>query len=436
MSSDITLNQEQQAASDGFFSFLFSPDKEMGITGPGGVGKTFLMGQMIDHIMPQYFNTCKLMGLQPQYETVEMTATTNKAAEVLSLDCNRPTRTIQSLLNLKVEENYNTGVSKLVKTGNWFVHSQKILFVDECSTLDTPLRNTVLEGTQDCKIVYVGDHCQIAPITEPISPVFRDPNIKWFELTQPMRTNVPELHALNLQLRTTVETGEFKPIQIIPGIIDLYDDAQMAAAVQNEFSKQTLDARILAYTNKRVVEYNDEVRWIRGLPACYTVGELLINNQPIQIQRYMLSVEEEVEILSIDPKTDRIFIEEWEGQIVELEYFRASIRNRLGMTFHDVKLPVDRAHFTGLLKWLAHHKKWHKMFDLKKKVLDLRQRDSSTFDKAQGSSLNTVYIDAANLSTCHNAAQAARRLYVGASRARKHVVFYGQLADKYGGFIL
>ena len=120
---------------------------------------------------------------------------------------------------------------------------------------------------------------------------------------------------------------------------------------------------------------------------------------------------------------------------MELEYFKASIRNRLGMTFHDVKLPVDRAHFAGLLKWLAAHKKWSKMYDLKKKILDLRQRDSSTFDKAQGSSMNTVYIDAANLSTCHNAAQAARRLYVGASRARKHVVFYGQLADKYGGFI-
>ena len=47
-----TLNKGQQAAADGFFDFLFSGDKEMIISGPGGTGKSYLLGYLIDEIMP------------------------------------------------------------------------------------------------------------------------------------------------------------------------------------------------------------------------------------------------------------------------------------------------------------------------------------------------------------------------------------------------
>lgn len=430
-----SLNKEQQEAADGFFHFLLGPNKEMGITGPGGTGKTFLLGHMIDQILPVYFDTCKMMGLPPIFDSVAMTSTTNKAAEVLSTQCQRPTSTVQSFLNLKVTEDYSTGRSSLTKTRSWEVHRNKILIVDECSLVDTPLHNIIHEGTESCKIVYVGDHCQMAPITETISPVFCN-NIPFWHLSQPMRTSVPELHALNTQFRTTVETGQFLPIQIIPGIIDWFDDQQMEAAVHAQFSKQTLDARILAYTNKRTVEYNDHIRGLRGLPDEFTTGELLINNNAVPLKGYMLSVEEEVEILRMSPNTHRHMIDFFNGEDIFIDVYDCDIRNRLGMTFNNVRIPQDRNHFTAMVKWLASRKDWAKMYNLKKQVLDLRQRDSSTVYKAQGSSMDTVFIDAANISTCHNPSQAARMLYVAASRARKHVVFYGELAEKYGGLKL
>lgn len=436
---ELGLNSEQEAAATGFFQFLFDPSKrEMGITGPGGVGKTFLLGHMSDKIMPEYFNTCKLMGMEPEYETVFMTSTTNKAAEILSLDCNRPTGTIQSFLRLKVQEDFSTGRSNLVKRNDWTVHENVILFVDECSMIDTPLRRVIHEGTQNCKIVYVGDHCQLAPVMEKISPVFVDPDIDWYQLSQPMRTNVPELHALNQQLRQTVETGEFRPIRLHPGIIDWFTDEQMAFAIQQEFvqNQQDINARVLAYTNKRVIEYNDEIRFMRQLPDEFTVGEWLVNNSVVHLPKYLLSVEEEVEILSIKPKSNHLYIDTFDGEDVYIECLETDIRTKLGRTFTNVLLPRDRMHFAAMCKWLAGRKRWGQLYGLKDKALDLRQRDSSTFHKAQGSSLNTVYIDVGNLSTCHNPDQAARMLYVGASRARKHVVFYGQLAEKYGGFIL
>ena len=429
------LNQGQQDASDYFFSFLFAPEKEMGITGPGGVGKTHLMGEIVDDVIPKYHQTCKMMGIEPKYTEVGMLSTTNQAAEVLSLACGRPTSTVASFFGLKVQEDWDTGETRLTKTNNWQVHSNKILFVDEASMVDTPLYKFMDEGTLNCKIVYVGDHCQMAPVKEPISPVYRGA-IHHVELTEPMRTNVPELHALNWQLRRTVETLEFKPIQIVPGIIDWYNDAQMEIAIHQAFSQQTLTERILAYTNKRVVEFNDEIRWLRGLPPQFTVGEQLISAASTPLKRYRLKIGEEVEIINVKPQIYNLTVDHFNGQDVDVAYQFVDIRTRLGMTFHDVMLPFDKPHYDSICKWFAGRKAWSKMYGLKDKMLDLRQRDASTIYKAQGSSLDRVFIDVSNLSRSPNPSQAARMLYVGASRARKNIVFYGELTERYGGLII
>lgn len=433
--AEVILNTGQQDAAEGFFQFLFNAgQKEMGITGPGGTGKTFLLGHMVDEIMPAYFDTCKLMGLTPEFDSVVMTSTTNKAAEVLSNDCKRPTKTIQSFLNLKVTENYNTGRSSLTKSRNWTVHGNKIIIIDECSLIDTPLHNIIHEGSQSCKILYVGDHCQMAPITEAISPVFNT-NIPFFHLTESRRTQDPDLMNLNQQLRDTVEQGQFWPVKIVPGVIDWLDDAQMETEIGTTFLPQDPQARVLTYTNNRAIEYNDYIRFARGLPQEFTVGEFLINNAAVQLPNYMLSVEEEVEILSIDPRPIPIWVDNFQGDDIFIDVLECKIQCKLGMVFEKVKIPADRAHFLGIIKWLAQTKNWTRMYDLKKKILDLRQRDACTVYKAQGSSIDTVYIDATNISTCHNPSQVARQLYVAASRARKRVVFYGTLAEKYGGLV-
>lgn len=426
------LNQGQQAAADGFLSFLFSPDKEMIISGPGGVGKTFLMGYLIDKVMPDYFDACKLMGIEPEYTSVQMTATTNKAAEVLSLATNRPTETIHSFLNLKVQDDYVTGKSKLSKTRKWVVHENKIIFIDECSMIDSELRKVIHEGTHKCKIIYVGDHCQLAPVTEPLSPIYRD-SLPFHDLTQPMRNaNQPALMEVCRQFRETVETGEFKPIQIVPGVIDYLDDQEMSRMIDSTFQQQNREARILAYTNKRVIEYNDHIRGLRRLPSEYTMGELLVNNQALQLGGRMLSVEEEVEIINQSGTTEHHAI--WEG--AELEVRSTTLRSRLGVTYHDIPVPVDREHYASLVRYYQRQKEWLPYFKLKNTYPDLRPRDAATVHKAQGSTHEVVFIDVGNLSTCHQPNVVARLLYVGFTRARKRVILYGELAEKYGGLLL
>lgn len=422
------LNAGQKAAADGVLKFLLDPDqKECIISGPGGVGKTFLMGHIIDTIIPQYTDTCKIMGVDPVYTSVAMTATTNKAAGVLGVATGRDTSTIQSFMNLRVYNDYKTGKTVLARGKNWQVHTNIVLFIDESSFIDQELLNFIREGTIKCKIIYVGDHCQLAPIMEKISPIYTC-GMPFFELTEPMRSNIPELHALNNQLRNTVESGVFSPIQVVPGIIDWMDADSMEAAVQQHFIQES-NHRILAYTNERVSDYNKYIRQLRNITTTYVEGEHLINNNVLLLKDGTISVEEEVQVLDLSTITQMIRIEEG----VELEVRYATMKRPWGVLVEGVALPEDRDHFNALKKYYKGQKNWNRYYYLHEKFPDLRPRDASTMHKSQGSTYDCVFIDLGNLSSCHNPDVAARLLYVSASRAKQHVILYGDLAEKYGG---
>lgn len=424
------LNPGQETVAEAFFQFLFSDEKEMGISGGGGVGKSHLVSNLIDEVMPRYHETCQLMGLKPEYNDVEMTSLTNKASEVLSVFTGRHVSTIHSFMNLKVQDDYSTGQSKITKTNGWKVHEGIILFIDECSMIDSPLDTIIQEGTHRCKIVYVGDHCQMAPVMEPISPIYKPGRMAWHELTQQMRTQVPEIQALHAQLRRTVETGVFEPIRIVPGVIDHLDDDQMQLMLAQTFGQQTVDHRILAYTNKRVVAYNDYIRDLRGLPDEYTLGELLVNNSAIRLKNSMLSVEEEVEIVSLGTESSVPIDAE-----TDMKIRHADLKTRMGGIYKDVPLPSDRAHFAALVNHFRRLKNWPKYYELRNTYPDLRQRDAATVYKAQGSTYQTAFVDLGDISTCHNPNQVARMLYVALSRERQRIFLFGQLAQKYGGLI-
>lgn len=432
MSDNHNLNQGQKAAADAFLGFLFDPDsKEFNIAGAAGVGKTHLMNYLIDQTMPRYLDTCKIMDITPEYTEVVMTATTNKAAEVLGQSTKRPTSTVHSYFRLKLREDFSTGTTHLTKRNDWTVHEKKIIFIDECSMIDTPLWKILHEGTQNCKLVYVGDHNQLAPVQETLSPIYRH-ETPFFELTQPMRNSgQPALMNICQQLRETVATGDFKPIQLVPGTIDLLDDQDMMDGIEHFFEKQTLSARILAYTNKRVIEYNDHIRQnLRHLPDRFTEGELLVNNQAMQINKNMLSVEAEVEVVR-NGGSDQIFIDKG----VELDIDYIDIKDNYGHVFSRVMSPTNRDHYNALVKYYARIKNWERMFFLKNSFVDLRPRDAATVHKSQGSTYDTVFIDIGNISTCNFPDQVARMLYVAFSRARQRVFLYGDLANKYGGLI-
>ena len=432
-SSAYNLNEGQKAAAEAFLNFLFSPEKEFIISGPAGVGKTYLMNYIIDNTMPRYHAMCKLIGIKPEYTEVVMTATTNKAADVLSQRVGRPTKTVQSFFNLTVKDDYATGATSLKKTQRWTVHSKKIIFVDESSMIDSALWKMLHDGTADCKLVYVGDRHQLAPVQETLSPVYKH-NAPMVELLQPVRNaNQPALMAICQQLRDTVATGTFKPIQVVPGIIDLLDSQAIQDEIFNHFRQQTHDARILAYTNQRVIQYNDHIRGIRNLPTEFQTGEYLVSNSVVHHRTGQVPIEMELEVLR-NHGASKLQIDK--EHHVWLDVDKLDLQDSFGEVLREIPVMTNRPHFDDLVKYYARAKNWTTYFYLKNSIADLRPRDAATVHKAQGSTYETVFIDLGNISTCRIPSQAARMLYVAFSRARSRVFLYGNLAAKFGGLVL
>ncbi|QIG76580.1 ATP-dependent DNA helicase protein [Rhizobium phage RHph_I1_6] len=431
MSDTFTPNQGQAEAIDRFMGFLFEPSVGFNISGPAGTGKTATMKHFIDKTIPAYQETCKLMGIKPEFEEVVMTATTNKAAEVLSTATRYPTQTIHSFLQLKVNEDYSSGKTKLTKTSGFKVNRKKIIFIDEASMVDTALFNLLQEGTEKCKVVFVGDKEQLAPIYEKISPAYTQ-GYDIVELTQQMRNNKqPALMELCEQLRETVKTGVFKPIKLVDGVIDhISSDEELYEGLKYLFKEPTRDHRVLAYTNARVRAYNYEIRKIRGLSDEFVLGEALIANQVFKSSNNTsFSAEEEVVITKISKLHETVEI----APGIQFKYNVCDLTNSFGDTIRDVRVPVDMEHYYDIIRYFAKEKNWDQYFRMKGAYPDLRTRDAATTHKAQGSTYKSVIIDLEDISTCRDPEQAARLLYVAFSRAQERVYIRGNLAAKFGG---
>lgn len=426
----MNLNQGQAAAADAVSRFLMSDDKEFIISGPAGTGKTFLMKHIMKTLLPEYKDACTLLDVPAIDYEIQLTATTNKATEVLSEATGFPASTIHSFMNLKVQDDYKTGTTKIEPTKGWMVHNKTLLFIDEASMIDRKLLEYIYKGTdKTCKIIYVGDHCQMAPVFEMISPIYQNPK-NFAVLTEPMRNaGQPALVALCQQFRDTVETGVFQPIQEVPGVVDYLDGDQALAFMNQTFLPEEHGSRVLAYTNARVQEYNGYVRHLRGYPETFTKGEILINNTGMTIGKAVLRVEQElrVEWISAVPTADEI------EPGVEMDVYPMTIQPVGSSIQYEVKVPADPQHYKALMAYYRGRKDWTKFFKLKNGYPDLRQKDAATVYKAQGSTYESVLIDLKDIGKCKQPEQAARMLYVAVSRAKEHVYLYGDLPPRFKG---
>ena len=191
------LTDDQKAAHAAFTAFMVSPDKEMVISGPAGTGKSTLLKYMMqdqDHI-----KISKLMGDSPITDW-RLTATTNKAAEILQGSTGEEAKTVHSMLGIQVRPDYKTGKQKLARKNNAEVLSNALLVIDECSMIDRQLDKLIQQSTFKCKILYVGDHCQMAPVMEDLSPIFqRNTPVHLRQVVRSQHT--PAITALCEQLR-------------------------------------------------------------------------------------------------------------------------------------------------------------------------------------------------------------------------------------------
>lgn len=207
----ITLTQDQQTALDAFSVFMQDTVEQVFVlSGYSGTGKSTLIKTLLDQL-PNYMKAARLLNPKlPEY-TVELTATTNKAAENFGQVTGMSVATIHSYLGLRVSTDYTTGVTNLIPKSSER-KEQILLFIDEASYVDKQLLGFIFKLTHNCKIVFIGDHAQLTPVKSVGTPVF-DANFTGASLTQVVRqAEGNPIVDLSTKFRNTVNTGEFSAL--------------------------------------------------------------------------------------------------------------------------------------------------------------------------------------------------------------------------------
>lgn len=434
-----SLTPSQTEAIIKIKEFLLSDEMELILTSGPGCGKSFLCGYIANVVFPAYKKTCQLIN-KKAYRDIYITATTNKAAEVLSQSTQCEVSTIHSLLNLVIQEDFDTGEVKLkrAKKSAWDAADSiynNFIIIDEASMINEELYKYIQQGTLNCKILYVGDKNQLAPVKS----VNKDPfiftrKIPEATLTHLVRNkgNQPLIDLCNAY-RKTVRGGDFpslasNQVEIIHAIT--VEDQKKYLEEYKEYSK---DKRILAYTNKRVIQYNEYLRNLRNedrlvVGNLYAAGSNYNHNKKFNVHS-----EDVLELLSVGPTENHILLQNHmlahEVQAIKGNFCDFKVNGY--HTLRHVFVPEDYDDIRMWTKYFAKQKRWYPYF-MYKNTLDVRPFTATTIHKSQGSTYDEVIVDLEDLSRCTVKETAARLLYVAVSRAKKRVIFFNNLKPAYG----
>ena len=409
----ITLTSDQQNAQDAFNNFLVSPtEKVFVLQGYSGTGKTTLVKTLLDQL-PNFMRAARLIDPSIKQYLIELTATTNKAAEAFSYITGMPVRTIHSHLGLRVQTDYSTGDSKLIPARNAQPHVNELLFIDEASYIDSRLLGWIFKLTHNCKIVFMGDPAQLTPVKSTGTPVF-EAGFNGAILSKVVRQAEDNpIVDLSTKFRETVNSGEFFSFKPDGVHIQHMDRDAFNQAVVDEFTHprwRYQDSKVLAWTNKRVVEYNHFISdQVKGDPN-FQVGDYAVCNKFISIDRRSIKTDQLVCITGISEDLDEYGVA---GNTMTLDYGMSAFFPK---SLDARKERLREARICGKY-WVVEH--------IESKWIDLRAAYACTINKSQGSTYDRVFIDLDDVSRCNSGNQIARMLYVAISRARHQCFLTG-----------
>jgi hypothetical protein len=176
----------------------------------------------------------------------------------------------------------------------------------------------------------------------------------------------------------------------------------------------------LAYTNKKVISYNQFIRRLYTQSPHFIEGELITTSNPvIKAGRTVIPGDFTLEIEEI------VHSKSEEG--VEGMYIKFKGLKHLQSLF----CPYNPHDSFALLKHYAKHKNWGAYFKIKNEYLDIRSPHALTCHKSQGSTFREVFIDLSDISKNNKWYEVARLVYVAITRASHTVYVYGELKNRW-----
>jgi len=421
-----SLNQEQRDAFADVLAFINDPTRKFHrVSGGAGTGKSFFISKVADDIL-------KHKGPHSDLVHAAITATTNKAAAVLknSMQHRRSSiETIYSYMNLRVHNDFSTGEQRVIPTPKWEVHDRTLIIVDEASMVNRNLYDYIDKGTtSSCKILFVGDKNQLAPVKEHISPVYSKPKSESLLIKPVRQENQQALMDLAEMAKQTVLTGKFFEIEEVPGVIDFVNGNQMKGILERDYHQEDPKRRILCYTNDRVRDYNLYVRELRGYTQHYEVGEMLTNNSSAElVNKERLYTDQVVEVIERGDEYQNSQLVP--GHVIDM--IDLVVRDPETLAMYDVTVTADPNDREEVLKYWKSRKKWDRFFKFRDNHPDLRSVAASTTHKAQGSTYDEVIVDLSDIGKCTQTEMAARLQYVALTRPKNRLYIRGKLPERF-----
>ena len=374
---------------------------------------------------------------------------THKAADVLIGKGLANVYTIHAVLKLvpSINENFRKKMhTKLKQVGSTDLSKITDVFIDEFSMINEEILNLLMSVLPSkCKATIFGDPYQLPPVTgEAINP--------WEPITE-----------LTTQYRSKNDNGTSMFMDFMCSIKDYKQSPQIDYTTDGDWQEQfNPDTdRILAFTNRRVVELNKMVSGkqefccndeliMNGLPVEMVVSDYNPRLYPSCISKGKLLPTNKLAIATLKADKD---IEKWNTQLGMYRQTSIRLDNVNYLIYYDpnhyeteqrLKKDVEKYQKlviaenkllleTDIPDWcrknrgaphvVARGKAWSKYLAHKGYVFNLAYPYATTVHKAQGSEFSKVFIDQADIAKALSTEQYQRLMYVALSRAIDEIIF-------------
>lgn len=420
------------------------------LSGAAGTGKTFLTSQFLREYI-EFYPTHKIAAVAPSHKARKNLAGQLEAAEVtLTI-----VTTVAAFLGMAPAIDDTTGKEVFVVQNGRNLSKPspadyQLILVDEAWMLD---EKTIQQITQvvnnKARVIFIGDCAQIPPIEDPISYLESFKTRHWpsVYLNEIVRysgdlARIADTWRVNYvcDYDRVIKNNPVDPLPIVPtidrSITQISPDDFIENFCSDIFSGK--DARIIAYTNKRCAEWNREVRHAlheRGFYKDasfndYNINDTLIARKPISRK--------------VDEKEETIFENSSEFKIIEVPkyekmelcderffYWSVPVNRQalIGDGYFKLNILAEDSEktFKNKLSQLAQTAKqstvrgrWNSYYSLLRKFDDVTFNYAITCHKAQGSTLDAVYLDLFNLNKCPDKYQL---IYTALTRSKQAYIY-------------
>lgn len=436
----VTANEKQTEAIDKLNNFVRTPrdssekyQSTFVLTGAAGTGKTTIVKKIIDSNPGK-----KVVGA----------ALSNSAKKVLGKSLGMEANTIASLIGIKLQADGSFDVDKNFEAKDSELFDADIIIIDEASMLSKEMLKLIYRiAPKNAKIIFMGDKAQLPPFKE-------DQDSKSFELASKSE------YSANLVER--MRQGETSPIVGYSDILRNETEKQnpRRTAIQRrtnnfdyttnkgilfaskrqmnenmilDFKADPQNTKIITHSNKSRKQMNDIARLILwgkvGIENEYNIGEVLTANGTNPILKVtngdFYVVKDSRKIQNAITINTGLGNKTYPGYELTLEVRDSDFKNNIiivkvldSKSQQDVKAIQDSLYKSGNGAIAGKNKE---------KLVDIDYGYALTAYKAQGTTLNNVYVIEDDIvdSPMTNK-QVNQALYVAMTRAKNKAVIYSK----------